>query len=201
MDLFDLGYYFSQYVPLEVISRPLLKSAACAAAAKQLSLVLGANSALASNIGQRARMEQFVHPNNRDWAFVGAQYYDQAILLLVKNLAYLENPHEAPNASSVSRHDRAGETLAAAAILSIYEFSNHSNVDWDRHLSGTKTLFDIVEDEGILPLEGRDIGPQYAHQPIKPSIGRRATFWNFARQDCFAACKASSSASSIDCLT
>lgn len=41
MDLFDLGCYFSHYVPVEAKSKPLLRYAVCACAVKQLGRIEG----------------------------------------------------------------------------------------------------------------------------------------------------------------
>ena len=80
------------------------------------------------------------------------------------------------------------ETLAAAAILCVYEFLDNANTAWARHLSGTKSLFDLAENEGMMPIQS-PTSPGSLSQRITPSRARRATFWNFARQDFLAACK------------
>jgi hypothetical protein len=82
----------------------------------------------------------------------------------------------------------ADETLGAAAILCVYEFLDNANTAWSRHLSGTKSLFDFAEKEGMMPVES-PTSPGALSQRIKPSRARRATFWNFARQDFLAACE------------
>jgi hypothetical protein len=82
----------------------------------------------------------------------------------------------------------ADETLAATAILCVYEFLDNASTAWARHLSGTKSLFDMAEYEGMMPVQS-PTSPGATSQRIKPSRARKATFWNFARQDFLAACQ------------
>jgi hypothetical protein len=72
--------------------------------------------------------------------------------------------------------------------LCVYEFLDNANTAWARHLSGTKSLFDLAEKEGMMPVQS-PTSPGSLSQRITPSRARRATFWNFARQDFLAACK------------
>jgi hypothetical protein len=72
--------------------------------------------------------------------------------------------------------------------LCVYEFLDNANSAWARHLSGTKSLFDLAEKEGMMPVQS-PTSPGAMSQRIKPSRARRATFWNFARQDFLAACE------------
>jgi hypothetical protein len=107
-----------------------------------------------------------------------------------------QSPQSAPSGSgnkkrrlSKPAHPKnADETLAAAAILCVYEFLDNANTAWARHLSGTKSLFDMAENEGMMPVQS-PTSPGAISQRIKPSRARKATFWNFARQDFLAACK------------
>ncbi|KAA8568285.1 hypothetical protein EYC84_007321 [Monilinia fructicola] len=75
--------------------------------------------------------------------------------------------------------------IFTAAILCVYEFlDNNATAAWSRHLSGTKSLFDLAEREGMMPLHSPSPStPGSLSFRTKPSIARRATFWNFARQD------------------
>ena len=82
----------------------------------------------------------------------------------------------------------ADETIAAGAILCVYEFLDIPNTAWDRHLSGTKSLFDLADNEGMMPHQS-PTSPGCSSQRLKPSRSRRAAFWNFARQDFLAACE------------
>lgn len=221
MDLFDLGCYFGQLVPVQALTNPLLKYSACAYAAKQLGRVDGRKAVIGGIVSKQAEMELYPQPGTADWSYISAKYYDKAISLLMEELSnsgvqempltpIVENavytPRSGSHASPVSAQSRqdgkrrrlsrgrsshttnADETLAAAAILCVYEFLDNANTAWARHLSGTKSLFDMAENEGMMPVQS-PTSPGAVSQRIKPSRGRKATFWNFARQDFLAACK------------
>ncbi|EKD20866.1 Zn(II)2Cys6 transcription factor [Drepanopeziza brunnea f. sp. 'multigermtubi' MB_m1] len=217
MDLFDLGCYFAHHVPIQALSNPLLRYSACAYAAKQLGRVHGKKAAVGGNAGRLADMEQYPRPQqSANWPYVGAKYYDRAILLLMEELSNSRS-HGAPVAPLTGGEDaftpssdpsslgdqrmpgnkrrrlsrsahfsHADETLAAAAILCVYEFLDNANTAWSRHLSGTKSLFDLAEKEGMMPVQS-PTSPGQLSERISPSRARRATFWNFARQDFLAA--------------
>ena len=221
MDLFDLGCYFAHLVPVQALSNPLLRFSACAYAAKQISRVRGRKAIVGGIVNTQAEMELYPHPETVDWAYIGAKYYDKAISLLMEELSNsgkqdmlmtpvpeetfspqgsTRSPRSAPSIQASKRRrlsrpasaNNADETLAAAAILCVYEFLDNANSAWARHLSGTKSLFDLAENEGMMPVQS-PTSPGEISQRIKPSRARKATFWNFARQDFLAACKNPSS--------
>ena len=219
MDLFDLRTYFASYVPVKALTNPLLKYAACAYAAKQLGRVKGAKGVFGGVCSRQASMEVWPGAEKVDWYYHGAKYYEKAIQLLMQALKHdsqgpplsnpeafgqwqaaelvegAECPHKRRRRFSNSRLSSAhsDEVLAATAILSIYEFLDATGPAWNRHLSGVKSLLDIAE-VGMLPLE-QQLSP--GGTPLPPpkkhgfSRARRATFWNFARQDYLAACRLS----------
>jgi hypothetical protein len=219
MDLFDLGCYFAHQVPVQALTNPLLKFSACAYAAKQLGRVRGKKAIIGGIVSQQAAMELYSHRETVDWAYIGAKYYDKAIQLLMEELSNsgnsetpmtpvttIDGAFSAHTINQSSQNGRqtpgnkrrrisrqvsscnADETLAAAAILCVYEFLDNANTAWARHLSGTKSLFDLAEKEGMMPVQS-PASPGAMSQRITPSRARRATFWNFARQDFLAACK------------
>ena len=218
MDLFDLGCYFAHHVPVQSITNPLLRFSACAYAAKQLGRVRGRKAVIGGLAGRRADMELYPNPETVDWAYVGAKYYDRAISLLMKELLHsgtqeapmtpmvlterfspqsnAHSPQSAPRTPGNKRHcvssptsnSNPDETFAAAAILCVYEFLDNANTAWARHLSGTKSLLDLAEKEGMMPVQS-PTSPGAVIQRIRPSRARRSTFWNFARQDFLAACR------------
>jgi hypothetical protein len=219
MDLFDLGCYFAHLVPVQSLSNPLLRFSACAYAAKQISRVRGRKAVVGGIVNTQAQMELYPHPETVDWAYIGAKYYDRAISLLMEELSNSNSgKHDLPmtpmpeetfspqgstqssqSTPSIQANKRrrlsrpahttnADETLAAAAILCVYEFLDNANSAWARHLSGTKSLFDLAENEGMMPVQS-PTSPGEMSQRIKPSRARKATFWNFARQDFLAACE------------
>jgi len=218
MDLFDLDCYFARTMPLQSLSNPLLLNAACAYAAKQLSRVQGRKATIGGIIEIPANMELHPNAKTTDWMFISAKYYDKAIQLLMVELSSSRLPETpllpiqedvfSPQSvshspqSAASTHSQgnkrqqlsrpvqtsnADQTFAAASILCVYEFLDNAKNEWDRHLSGTKSLFDLADKEEMLPIQSQT-SPGNALQRLKPSEGRKATFWCFARQDSVAAC-------------
>ncbi|CAG8981908.1 hypothetical protein HYALB_00009163 [Hymenoscyphus albidus] len=216
MDLFDLGCYFSHHVPVDAISNPLVRHSACAYAAKQLGRVRGRKATVGGIAGRQSDIELYPNPESVNWFYIGAKYYDLAISRLMEELQHSGrketpmtpttgdetlSPHgrsssaQSHRTSSGNKRRRitravsaynADETLAATAILCVYEFLDNANSAWARHLSGTKSLFDLAEKEGMMPVQS-PTSPGAVSQHIKPSRARKATFWNFARQDFLAA--------------
>ncbi len=219
MDLFDLGCYFAHHVPVQAMANPLLRYSACAYAAKQLGRVRGKKAIVGGNASKQANMELYPRMESANWPYIGAKYYDRAISLLMEELSNprsqvspmtpmtsgedafspssVQSPHSSqltPGGNKRRRLSRPAnashgdETLAAAAILCVYEFLDNANTAWSRHLSGTKSLFDLAEKEGMMPVQS-PTSPGAISERIRPSRARKATFWNFARQDFLAACK------------
>lgn len=207
MDLFDLGNYFGSYVPVQARCHPLLKHALCACAAKHLGRARGAKAVVGGICSQQASMELYTD-STMDWEYEGAFHYDRSISLLMGIMQ--QDQHNAPlsgneemlqhweigtdEGPSNSLFDEAraqlqsDEVVAATAILCVYEFLSATGAAWSRHLNGTKSLLDIAE-ATLMPL-----GMPPAEIPFLPkrriiSKARKATFWNFARQDYVAACK------------
>ncbi|KAL5356721.1 hypothetical protein BJX96DRAFT_162637 [Aspergillus floccosus] len=196
MDLFDLGTYFASYVPLGRVKVP--------------------QPPVTETGIKKCKMETWPDGKSVDWTYSAAKYYEKAIQLLMKELqpdkgpaplstpeafgqwqaAELceenDNPRKRRRRYSESRLSNgvhSDEILAATAILSVYEFLDATGPAWNRHLSGVKSLLDVAE-VGMMPLEQR---PSPAATPFPPrkkgglSKARKATFWNFARQDYLAA--------------
>ncbi|KAL4803221.1 hypothetical protein BDV18DRAFT_44846 [Aspergillus unguis] len=200
MDLYDFGTYFSSQVPIKALRNPLLKHAACAQAAKQLGHVN-----IARPVG--VRLSQAFpgvqkDSTNIDWCWKGAKYYEKAIQLLMKELqpdgrnrdmlgqaqGEMGEDPDGLRARSYTEYRllngvRSDEILAATAILSVYELLDATGPAWNRHLSGVKSLLDLAE-VGMRPLQRLPPG-DLSLQPKRPSLSksRKATFWNFARQD------------------
>ncbi|PGH32503.1 hypothetical protein GX50_04677 [[Emmonsia] crescens] len=210
MDLFDLGTYFASYVPVKAVTDPLLKYAACAYAAKQLGLVKGNKAIVGGVCSRQAMMEVWPDTEKVDWYYYSAKYYEKAIQLLMEALRHdgksaplsnleafgqwqaaelcndPERSHKRrrySNSRLSSAH--SDEVLAATAILSVYEFHDATGPAWNRHLSGVKSLLDIAE-VGMMPVEQRaSSGGSSFPAARRPGLSkaRKATFWNFARQD------------------
>ncbi|KAL9600201.1 MAG: hypothetical protein Q9219_003344 [cf. Caloplaca sp. 3 TL-2023] len=211
MDLYDQTTFFSSYIPVKSISNPLLKNAACAYAAKQIGRVNGRIISAGGSSPHKARMQTWEGPDKEDWALLAAEYYDRAISLLMEALQWdhtssgensteeIDKRHYAPRTvegmveerrlrrrqfGSAQSTARSDDLLAATSILCEYESLDASNAAWAHHLSGTKSLLDVVE-VGMMPLDSSS--PEAPLPRKKLSQARKATFWNFARQDLFAA--------------
>ncbi|KAL2867132.1 uncharacterized protein BJX67DRAFT_104863 [Aspergillus lucknowensis] len=202
MDLFDLGGYFASHVPVRALRNPLLKYAACAHAAKQLGHVK-VNKPLVGGVRlSQAFTGVQTDSQSIDWCWKGAKYYEKAIRILMKELqpdgAGRDTLGQSPGNGKgditdqrvrsyteyrLSHGDRSDEILAATAILSVYELLDATGPAWNRHLSGVKSLLDLAE-VGMRPLQ-RPASGDISLQPKRPilSKARKATFWNFARQD------------------
>ncbi|KAL5340333.1 hypothetical protein BJX70DRAFT_361458 [Aspergillus crustosus] len=201
MDLYDLGTYFATTVPVKALRNPLLKYAACAQAAKQLGHVKEARPPVGVRLSQAfPRVHRDL--NSIDWCWKGAKYYEKAIQLLMKELqpdgglrdALGHSPGNEVGEDADGRRARryteyrlshgvrSDEILAATAILSVYELLDATGTAWNRHLSGVKSLLDLAE-VGMRPLQR--LSPQPKRRGL--SKARKATFWNFARQDYLAA--------------
>ncbi|KAL8900485.1 MAG: hypothetical protein Q9207_005669 [Kuettlingeria erythrocarpa] len=209
MDLFDQTTFFSSHIPVKSISSPLLKHAACAYAAKQLGRVGGRKAVVRGLCSNQASMETWQNTDKENWGLLAAEHYDQAISLLKETLQWdhassgensledIDKRYYAPRTvddmveerklrrrqfGSAQSTARSDDLLAATAILCEYESIDASAAAWAHHLSGTKSLLDVVE-VGMMPLDS----PTLHLRRKKPSQARKAIFWNFARQDMFAA--------------
>ena len=211
MDLFDLGNYFGSVVPVQARSCPLLKHAACAYAAKQLGRTKGTSTRVRSISSSHTTRDRFDDPS-MDWEWEGAYHYDKSIALLMDELQQNQVSSSAvsPDAIALSSEIsgspygmdmglslrsgrnvvrlRSDEVVAAAAILCVYEFLSATGTAWSRHLNGTKSLLDVAEGN-VMPLEMPSFDSFFLSQRRSSSKARRATFWNFARQDYLAACE------------
>ncbi|KAB8229522.1 uncharacterized protein BDW43DRAFT_188538 [Aspergillus alliaceus] len=217
MDLFDLGTYFASYVPVKARTNPLLRYAACAYAAKQLGRVKKTNPTAceaftlalmrrwpeAKNVDWIWRGAKYyekaiqllmkeLQPNKGPPPLSTPEAFGQWQAAELSEGNDPNNPRKRRRRYSESRFSngvRSDEVLAATAILSVYEFLDATGPAWNRHLSGVKSLLDVAE-VGMMPLEQHPSPGEALPQPLKRpglSKARRATFWNFARQDYLAA--------------
>ncbi|KAK4975636.1 FACT complex subunit [Elasticomyces elasticus] len=207
MDLFDLDSYFAHTVPVHAKSCDLLRHAAVALAAKSIARLQGRH--VLNNEPRRARMQHLDGCEHQDWYRKATQYYDDAIGSLRAALSAsvsdtelaeeTQTSHRVPDAQHIPsdvpyNNARVGPTravpkslpspesdelLASIAILCVYEFLDASGAEWSRHLDGAKSLFQIAKDR-MMPLQAEVASPHI-------SEGRRAVFWNFARQDMLSA--------------
>ncbi|KAI9718291.1 MAG: hypothetical protein M1828_006755 [Chrysothrix sp. TS-e1954] len=231
MDLFDRESYFSLCVPVKAITNPLLRHAAAAYAAKQLTKVRGRKAVHNGAATKQAYMEVYPNSTSINWVYKAAQHYDKAISLLMDSIkddgsgsaraepdaaegwtapvpfgvdefgrgekrkppCDIATPISLTSTDSHSianpkkkRKVSAGQVLsdemaAAAVMLCDYEFLEAPGSAWSKHLSGTKSLLDIVE-TSMQPIHATQMVPRPGF-----SRAKQATFWDFARQDYLAA--------------
>ncbi|KAF2756545.1 hypothetical protein EJ05DRAFT_67340 [Pseudovirgaria hyperparasitica] len=202
MDLFDLGLYFSYYVPVKALLHPLLKYSAIALAAKALAHIHGGKPTYGGKKSRVGRTELYPGDQNVNWSHKATEYYNQAIHILRQRLmddssaranelggtVDLQDGVEAPgqkrrrmNNQSISC-PHSVELLVASAILGVYEFLDASNPEWSRHLSGARSLLDIAKEQ-MMPFER----VSFSVSPSPLLKAKKATFWNIARQDMLAA--------------
>ena len=220
MDLYDLGSYFSGYVPVQARNHSLLRHAACAYAAKQIYLATRQRTTVDGRSTREANMRAYID-TSIDWVREGSFHYDQSISLLRQLILEGQSPVIPTEFASVQiqgefrRSDQnvrltngpkgslqneqiqarlwSDDVVAAAIILGVCEFMSNTGAAWSRHLWGTKSLLDTA----TRPLATSSLGSPATSRHQKVSRARNATFWQFARQDYLAACKAISGVSHI----
>lgn len=217
MDLFDLNRFFCEKVPVLAVRCPLLLYSCVALSAKSLARVEGRKSVMGGQItlARRSRMEFWPGPalDVEGWVRKAREYYDLAVSLLRQALAGATRPPASSLPEDASPETIAAaqgallpttdsdELVASTAVLCIYEFLDASGPEWSRHLDGAKSLFDIAKDRMVpltLPPSPVSIAQHVTqrlagHPDAEPtpsrglSQGRKAVFWNFARQDMLSA--------------
>ncbi|KAK5166251.1 uncharacterized protein LTR77_008512 [Saxophila tyrrhenica] len=178
MDLFDQDKHFSNLVPLKALRDALLRNAIAAVAAKQLGRVKGEKPYVGIQCQKPATMEVIHDVPVTDWFYKAANYYDKAIafsrLYLQAISGSFSNP-PSPNAQLTVSSANSDDLLVAVSMFSLYESLDNLEVSWLQHLAGFKTLLTT------LSLDQQDT----SSVPLTPvvTVGRRASFWNFARAD------------------
>ncbi|GLA04092.1 hypothetical protein AnigIFM60653_004130 [Aspergillus niger] len=165
LDCFDTNAYYSIKVPVMVATRPMLKAAACALAAKHLHRMCQ---------GDARRMLQLAHLRNSplQWAVRGVDLKYESVRLYDEAIRYLKDAIrlEIPN----SRRD---EMFAVVAILCMYELIDAPSTEWRAHLSALPFLYcgtvDDFSSTSSLPNSLLHIS--------------RSVFWSLVRQDCLSA--------------
>ncbi|KAI1364130.1 hypothetical protein F5Y08DRAFT_307565 [Xylaria arbuscula] len=162
MDLFDTTAYFSSKVPVIAGTKPLLKDAICALAAKHLrNYCKICNSArYSSTVPGRSSAGV---SNDPDWRYYSMRYYDQAL------------GHLKESVTSGRFHDdrlEKEEIFAAVAILCTYELMDAPSTAWRAHLSALP-LFSQGASSALKPSE-----------IIIPTVPVKGpAFWSLVRQD------------------
>jgi hypothetical protein len=132
---------------------------------------------------QPASINAYRGNSNVDWFYKAANYYDKAISHLRTYLYILSEPGRSRSASAPIPAD-IDDLLAAISIFSVYEFLDNFDAEWLQHLNGLQCLLVIEERPQSSGWPTRILPAQ-----LLPEItrGRRAAFWNFAREDYTAA--------------
>ncbi|KAK1657268.1 hypothetical protein BDP55DRAFT_442418 [Colletotrichum godetiae] len=168
MDLFDTSAHFSCKIPIRATTRPLLKSAICALAAKHLSRTQLSDRETRETRSVRTS-EAFSATTNPDWQYHAVRHYHRAIKGL-KHAITLAGASD--DARDREASDRNEDAFAAVAILCMYELMNAPGNAWKAHLTAL-SLYSALD------------GTMNGSSPI--SIPRSKTkgpiFWSLARQD------------------
>ncbi|QIW98446.1 hypothetical protein AMS68_003964 [Peltaster fructicola] len=174
MDLFDSERHFTQLVPLKALRDVLLKNAMAAVAAKQLGCIKGSRPFMSPQNQKPASMEMIEFEDNVDWFYKAANYYDKAIMHSRVYLQQLSGTISSPTTptvpATVSTVD-SDDLLLAVSIFSLYEYLDNADFGWIQHLTGFKSILAVLNPS---------TSPS---QHYSTALGRRASFWNFARAD------------------
>ncbi|OJJ96060.1 hypothetical protein ASPACDRAFT_126334 [Aspergillus aculeatus ATCC 16872] len=165
LDSFDSNAYYSIKVPIMAATRPMLRAAACALAAKHLHRLCQGDSVRISQLPHLRKSPLQWIIRAIDWKYESVRLYDQAIHHLKEAIA-LEIPD-----------DRREEMFAVVAILCMYELSDAPSTEWRAHLSALPFLYcgspDASSSTEALPDSLLHIS--------------RSVFWSLYRQDCLSA--------------
>ncbi|RAH68856.1 Zn(II)2Cys6 transcription factor domain-containing protein [Aspergillus aculeatinus CBS 121060] len=165
LDSFDSNAYYSIKVPIMAATRPMLRAAACALAAKHLHRLCQGDSVRISQLPHLRKSPLQWMILTIDWKYESVRLYDQAIHHLKEAIA-LEIPD-----------DRREEMFAVVAILCMYELSDAPSTEWRAHLSALPYLYcgspDVFGSTETLPDSLLHIS--------------RSVFWSLYRQDCLSA--------------
>ncbi|CAM1508636.1 Fc.00g054840.m01.CDS01 [Cosmosporella sp. VM-42] len=164
MDVFDTNAYFSHKVPLMAATKPLLKSAACALAAKHLRHVQRKQLSNNSNLASLSPGLSLPLDDNTDWGFLSAKYYYQAISHLKSAVKLRRFTMPGPDKE---------ELFAAIAILCIYDLMEYPGIAWRAHLSALPLFIPAPDSDSS--------SSSSSTTPRAPISG--PVFWNLARQD------------------
>ncbi|OJJ82622.1 Zn(II)2Cys6 transcription factor domain-containing protein [Aspergillus glaucus CBS 516.65] len=197
LDLSDSSKFFTVYAPIRALNKYFLKYSMAALAAKHLGKMKGQRPAAGGIFTSPATMEIYPNAAQTDWTLKGANYYYLAFAYMRHSItvsyaapsssAILESPIEMVNGylgqqpgfarmdisdSDTFLRDVEG-LLATCVILTVYRLLDVPGDDWQTHLAGIESLFDLL-------LQLHTTSPAL---PPTFSQGERAAFWNFARQD------------------
>ncbi|KAL7929784.1 hypothetical protein V8C35DRAFT_175973 [Trichoderma chlorosporum] len=164
MDTFDTGAYFSHKVTVMATTKPLLKSAVCALAAKHLGHCQASMSKQYGGLSDERRAAIFPLDDRVDWQYQSAKHYGNAIkhLKVAINLGAFET-------DDIDKE----ELFASITILCTYELMDAPGTAWSAHLSALPLFSPKPDSESVL---GSPI-------TIPKAAVSGPIFWSLARQD------------------
>lgn len=170
MDTFDTGAYFSHKVTVMAATKPLLKSAVCALAAKHLGHCQHDKSNQYGKYSHERRTAFSQLDDKVDWQYQSVKHYGSAIKHL--KVAINRGAFETDDADKE-------ELFASITILCTYELMDAPGTAWSAHLSALPLFSPSPSSNSIL---GSPITIPRA--PVSGPI-----FWSLARQDLLCSCK------------
>ncbi|KAK4501633.1 hypothetical protein PRZ48_007442 [Zasmidium cellare] len=178
MDLYDREKHFTHLVPLKALRDALLRNAIAAVAAKQLGRVKGQKPFSKQQSQKPSAMEVLDESADVDWFYKAANYYDKAIAFSRQYLQAVSgglntSDPPSPNTHAALSLANSDDLLVAVSIFSLYESLDNTDTGWLQHLIGLKGLLTALSPS------------QQTDNQMTPSltVGRLASFWNFARAD------------------
>ncbi|KAK1449992.1 hypothetical protein CMEL01_07328, partial [Colletotrichum melonis] len=168
MDLFDTSAHFSCKIPIRATTRPLLKSAICALAAKHLSRTQSNDNEIRQTRSARASVAPSA-TTPPDWQYHAVRHYHQAIRHLKHAITFAGARDDALHSETSDQH---ADTFAAVAILCMYELMNAPGNAWKAHLTALSLY--SASDRAL----GGSSPVSIPQSPTKGPI-----FWSLARQD------------------
>ncbi|GKZ20105.1 hypothetical protein AbraIFM66951_008175 [Aspergillus brasiliensis] len=165
LDCFDTNAYYSIKVPVMVATRPMLRVAACALAAKHLHRMCQ---------GDSHRILQLPHLRSSalQWAIGGIDLKYESVRLYDEAIRYLKEAIRL----DIPNHRRE-EMFAVVAILCQFELIDAPSTEWRAHLSALPFLYCGTSDEMSLT----------SSLPNSLLHISRSVFWSLVRQDVLSA--------------
>ncbi|KEY71648.1 hypothetical protein S7711_10034 [Stachybotrys chartarum IBT 7711] len=163
MDTFDTSAFFSSKVPVLAATKPLLKFAVCAFAAKHMSL-LGTPSRSPSP--WHGRVWPSINEPGIDWHCQAIKYYNLTIGLLKSATDVVQLDLDPSNHTSPT-----SIMFAAVAILSVFESMDASGSSWRAHLDALPILNSTCGSTGFSPVA------------LPQAVVTGPIFWNLVRGD------------------
>lgn len=173
MDLFDANSFFTGQISMMAASSTIIRNAACALAAKNISQLHPHRAGVTSRSSADVRLHgSLLDTGDSNLRYETIRFYDAAVKLTKRALS-----REASDMSFGDEISTPEDVLAVVAMLSLYELMDAPGVEWRAHLGALPLL-----DEPCVITPGAPIRTMKA-------LARKSLFWTFARQDVMSACE------------